>query len=814
MPSGSSITYTVNATVGASATGNLVNTATVTAGGGVTDPTPGNNSATDTDTLSPQADLAITKTDGSATEVPGTSVTYTIVVTNNGPSDVTGATVGDTFPAALTGVTYTSVAAGGATGNTAAGAGNIGDTVNMPSGSSITYTVNATVGASATGTLSNTASVTAPAGVTDPTPGNNSATDTDTLTASADVSVTKSDSPDPVAAGSNITYTITVTNNGPSDAQSLSLSDAVPANTTLVSVATAAGWTRTDVVPVGGTGTLTFTRGTQAAGAFSTFTVVVNVTAGTANGTTISNTATVSSATTDPTPGNNSATETTLVSNQPNMNVQDASLPEPPSGTATMLFTVSLSSPAPGTITVHYSTANGGGSPATAGACGGGGDYVAVPDTVLTFTVGQQIKTIPVTICADANAGEPDETFLLNLSTASGATLVDAQATGTIKAANTAGALLISELRTSGPGGATDEFVEIYNNSDVPHVVPVGGYGLFKMGATCGDTPVLVGTIPAITIPARGHFLFTGAGYGLADYGGTGAAAGNAPLTSDIESDHNVALFATTNVANISTANRFDAVGFGGNTGNSCDLLLEGTTLPPAAGSTTQHSYFRKLCDFVSGTGCTTPGTPKDTNNNSVDFFLANTTATNIGGSQRLGAPGPENLASPIRRDANMQLFLLDGGVGVSSVPNRVRDMTPGDPLFAANGTLALRRRIFNSTGSTVTRLRFRVVEITTIPLVAGDADVRAMTTPTDVAGVTITNDTVTCGGPASCTVTVKKTTLETPPAQPNAGGWNSTLTVDIPGGMPNNSSVNIQLLLGVQQAGNFRYYIIVEALP
>jgi uncharacterized repeat protein (TIGR01451 family) len=315
MPSGSSVTYTVSATISASATGNLTNTATVTEGAGVTDPTQGNNSATDTDTLSPEADLSITKTDGAASEVPGTGVIYTITVSNAGPSDVTGASVADTFPGILSGVTYTSVVAGGATGNTAAGAGNISDTVNMPAGSSITYTVTANIASSATGNLSNTATVTAPGGVTDPTPGNNSSTDTDTLVPSADVSVTKTDSPDPVISGNNITYTITVTNSGPSDAQSLSLSDAVPANTTLFSVTTPASWTRTDAVPAGGTGTITFTRTSLAASASSIFTIVVNVNAGTANGTIVNNTATVASATADPTAGNNSATAMTLVQN-------------------------------------------------------------------------------------------------------------------------------------------------------------------------------------------------------------------------------------------------------------------------------------------------------------------------------------------------------------------------------------------------------------------------------------------------------------------------------------------------------------------
>ena len=99
---------------------------------GVTDPTPGNNSATDTDTLAASADLSITKTDGVTTATPGGSVTYTIVATNAGPSNATGATVADTFPASLT-CTWTCVGAGGGT-CTASGSGNINDTVNLPIG--------------------------------------------------------------------------------------------------------------------------------------------------------------------------------------------------------------------------------------------------------------------------------------------------------------------------------------------------------------------------------------------------------------------------------------------------------------------------------------------------------------------------------------------------------------------------------------------------------------------------------------------------------------------------------------------------------
>src|SRR5207237_1242006 len=227
LPSGGSVTYTASCTISAAATGTLSNTATTTAPAGVTDPAQGNNSATDSDTLAASADLSITKTDGVTTATAGGSVTYTITASNAGPSNATGATVADTFPASLT-CTWTCVGAGGGT-CTASGSGNINDTVNLPTGGSITYTSSCTISASATGTLSNTATVTAPAGVTDPTPGNNSATDADTLAASADLAITKVDTPDPVVAGNNITYTITVNNAGPSNAASVSLSDTLPA---------------------------------------------------------------------------------------------------------------------------------------------------------------------------------------------------------------------------------------------------------------------------------------------------------------------------------------------------------------------------------------------------------------------------------------------------------------------------------------------------------------------------------------------------------------------------------------------------------
>ena len=71
------------------------------------------------------------------------------------------------------------------------GSGNISDAVNLPAGASVNYTASCAISAAATGTLSNTATITG--SVTDPTPGNNSATDTDTLTPQVYFSITKTD---------------------------------------------------------------------------------------------------------------------------------------------------------------------------------------------------------------------------------------------------------------------------------------------------------------------------------------------------------------------------------------------------------------------------------------------------------------------------------------------------------------------------------------------------------------------------------------------------------------------------------------------
>ncbi|WP_165371407.1 fibronectin type III domain-containing protein [Pseudolysobacter antarcticus] len=353
LPSGGGVTYTASCSISAAATGTLSNTATVTAPSGVTDPTPGNNSATDSDTLGASADLSITKTDGVTTATPGGSVTYTIVASNAGPSSATGATVADTFPASET-CAWTCSGVGGGT-CTAAGSGNINDTVNLPSGGSVNYTATCSISPAATGTLSNTATVTAPAGVTDPTPGNNSATDSDTLGASADLSITKTDGVTTATAGGSVTYTIVASNAGPSSATGATVADTFPASETCT-------WTCSGVsggtCTAAGSGNINDTTVNLPSAGSVNYSATCSISAA-ATGT-LSNTATVTApaGVTDPTPGNNSATDSDTLGASADLSITktDGVTTATPGGSVTYTIVASNAGPSSATGTTVADT--------------------------------------------------------------------------------------------------------------------------------------------------------------------------------------------------------------------------------------------------------------------------------------------------------------------------------------------------------------------------------------------------------------------------------------------------------------------------
>ncbi|HKE59066.1 MAG TPA: Calx-beta domain-containing protein, partial [Pyrinomonadaceae bacterium] len=795
---------------------------TVTAAGDPTDPASANNSDTETTTAVTQADIAMTESDSPDPVTAGLNITYTIGLTNNGPNPAVNASISDPIPANTTFVSVTTPA--GWTRTDAVPVGGTG-TITFTKASvanaetaSCTLVVKANASAPNGSTITNT--VSGASTTTDPTPGNNNATTTTTVSTSADLSVTKSDAPDPVNAGSNITYTINFNDSGPSDAQTVTVTDATPANTTFVSAAvtTGTGWS-ISAPAVGATGNVVFSKATVAAVETAQFSMVVNVNGSTPNATTISNSAVAASTTSDPNSANNTGTAMTTVVGPPELFARDAKKPEPTAGSQSMLFTVVLSPAAAGTVTVHYATADDtlGANPATANV-----DYTPTSGD-LTFNAGQRVKVVAVPILADASSPENNETFLLNLSTPSGALITDGQAIGTITqppGQGPPGTLTITEIRTSGPAGAGDDFVELYNNTDSTLNVAASdvsaGYGVFKKGADCNANPVLIGTIPNGTIiPGRGHYLLVGSSYSLGGY-----ATGDQTLTADIDSDANVAVFTTTDVANLSSLTVLDAVGFGSNTGGVCDLLSEGTTLPTLSGSVLEHSFQRDPCGKGAVPGSFGPclsTNPIDSNNNATDFLFVDTTATATPAGQRLGAPAPENLASPFIRNSAIAALLLDATKGQGVTPNRLRDLTvvPNGTL----GTLSIRRRFVNNAGAPVTRLRFRVVDITSFPVPGGIADVRALTSPaTTASGIT---DPATClastgSATTPCVVTVQGTTVETP-VQALGGSLNSTMsagTITLGTPLANGASINLQLVLGVQAPGAFKFYINIEALP
>lgn len=290
------ITVVVNVAPDVPAGSTLTNHGTVTAH--TFDPTPANNVADDGASVVAAADLSVTKTHpGSLQPVAGQPFTWTVAVTNLGPS-VSRApiTVTDTLPA---GVTYASAAG---TGWVCSASGQV---VTCTSAADLSLgevaaaiTVTADVAASTTGSLGNVAHV---SGTTpDPTPGNDVATDTVTVDTTADLMLTKTHVGSFVA-GATGTYRFRVENIGTSDAASpVRITDPLPNGLTATGVTTNINgtWTCT-----GTTSVVCTLAGALAAGDFATVEVEVQIpSSGTGN---VVNTASVTSGTSDPDPANN-----------------------------------------------------------------------------------------------------------------------------------------------------------------------------------------------------------------------------------------------------------------------------------------------------------------------------------------------------------------------------------------------------------------------------------------------------------------------------------------------------------------------------
>jgi hypothetical protein len=372
--------------------------------------------------------------------------------------------------------------------------------------------------------------------------------------------------------------------------------------------------------------------------------------------------------------------------------------------------------------------------------------------------------------------------------------------------------LIISEFRVRGPNGANDEFIEINNNSGADHTVAGGGTG-YAVAASNGVARCVIpnGTV----IPNRGHYLCVNSvGYSLASYpaGNGTTATGDATYTTDIPDNAGIAIFNTSVSANFTLANRLDAVG---STSEANTLYKEGTGYPALVPFSIDYSFYRDNCGkagSITTFGPCPVSTPVDTNNNAVDFVFVDTNGTSAGAGQRLGAPGPENLSSPIQRNASFAADLLDICVASTAPPNRVRDFTSDPANNSTFGTLDIRRTFTNNTGGNVTRLRYRIIDVTTFPAPSGIADLRPRTS----TAVVVTVDRAPCGSGTS-NITVQGTTLEQPPSQPNGSGFNGSLSagvVTLATPIANGASIDLRFLNGIQQTGNYKFYLNIEALP
>ena len=271
--------------------------------------------STPTPTPTPiQADLAVTKTASSGTVNSGSTLTYSVQVSNNGPAPANSVVLSDPLPAGTTFVSCTTsqgVCFGPAVGTNGTVSASLGT---IPSPGFALVSIVVTVTAPGGSTITNSA--VASSSTADPNFANNTGTVSTTVTApvtGADLSIVKTASTGSVPSGNNFTYTLTVHNGGPDPAAGVTVTDALPGGTTFVSC------TGPCVGPAVGTnGTVTFSFGAMGAGSSRPVgTVTIERLSRLARARRLTNTAAVTSSTSDPNPSNNSSTVTTSVTAAP-----------------------------------------------------------------------------------------------------------------------------------------------------------------------------------------------------------------------------------------------------------------------------------------------------------------------------------------------------------------------------------------------------------------------------------------------------------------------------------------------------------------
>ena len=261
------------------------------------DPTPGDNTATDSDALVAAPDYSISKTDNRTSARPGDTVVYTIVVANHGDQGGAGVIVRDTF---ARGIFSSVVASNGGVVDLAAGTVTW-NLASLPAGETLTLTLTAQVNSifgdiNATPgnrLISDVATVTDNGkNGADSTPANNSASDEDDLVATPELRITNTDGVVSAVPGELLTYNVVAENGGCHNSHGTVVVNTLPPGVTLVSMTSANPGLTGEAQVVGNQIVWTFTRA-LAPGEKVAFQIVVRVNADMADRTILPNLATI-----------------------------------------------------------------------------------------------------------------------------------------------------------------------------------------------------------------------------------------------------------------------------------------------------------------------------------------------------------------------------------------------------------------------------------------------------------------------------------------------------------------------------------------
>lgn len=344
LPDAPAVDIVIAGTLAADHVGEIANIGRVDSG--TPDPDTGNNSDDATTNVGVESDLTLSK-DLASGGTPGEEISWTLVVTNEGPSSARNPEVTDTLANVITGVSATPDAAAAAAGwsCTVAGQSVRCAAGTLFTGESATITVSGVLSAAATGTVSNTSRVSSES--TDPIATNNTDTNVVTTVPSADLGITKTNaSPDPVAPGERIGYRLQVHNFGPSVGRAVVVRDTLPAGLDAVTAdINVSGWTCTV------TGREVECAGAEMAVNEDVF-ITVTALLDPAVTTDLSNTATVESATPHPNTDNNISSVTTVVAPAVDLEVtKSVGNPNPAIAGQTVTWGVTTTNHGPSTAT-------------------------------------------------------------------------------------------------------------------------------------------------------------------------------------------------------------------------------------------------------------------------------------------------------------------------------------------------------------------------------------------------------------------------------------------------------------------------------